>query len=116
MLIRSWWLVVYAVVLQALAVVGDWLMPVVVALHASSYAVGVAFLWLNRDLLGRAVRRVRLGRRQRVPDQPAPVRDRRVIIPDEYEVEGRRTPLALERDTTAAVEPPSDVRRLEPHA
>lgn len=132
MLIRSPWLVLYALALQALAVVTGWPQPAVVALHASSYVVALVFLWLNRATLGRALRRVRQGRGspRRGRAEPAPVRDRRVIIPDQSDAERRRPALAFEVEHVpepgvevepevepeAEPEPASDLRYLEPHA
>jgi len=50
----SRWVVVYALSLQVLAIsiVPDWPRPVVVALHASTYVLAAAFVWLNRDVAG----------------------------------------------------------------
>jgi hypothetical protein len=52
--LSSRWLVVYALFLQVLAIsiVPDWPRPAVVALHASSYVIAGAFVWLNRDVAG----------------------------------------------------------------
>ena len=48
------WLVLYALSLQVLAIsiVPDWPRPAVVALHASSYVIAGAFVWVNRDVAG----------------------------------------------------------------
>lgn len=48
------WLVVYVLALQVLAisVVPDGPRPAVVALHASSYCLAAAFVWVNRDVAG----------------------------------------------------------------
>jgi hypothetical protein len=52
--LASRWVVAYALALQVLviSVVPDWPRPVVVALHASSYALAAVFVWLNRDVAG----------------------------------------------------------------
>jgi hypothetical protein len=52
--LSSRWLVVYALFLQVLviSIVRDWPRPAAVALHASSYVIAGAFVWLNRDVPG----------------------------------------------------------------
>ncbi len=54
-------MVVYALSLQVLVItiVPDWPRPVVVALHASSYVLAAAFVWLNRDVAGLPVHAAR---------------------------------------------------------
>jgi hypothetical protein len=52
--LHSRWLVLYALGLQVLAIsiVPDWPRPAVVALHASSYVIAGAFVWINREVAG----------------------------------------------------------------
>ena len=52
--LHSRWLVLYALSLQVLAIsiVPDWPRPAVVALHAASYVLAGAFVWVNRDVAG----------------------------------------------------------------
>jgi hypothetical protein len=52
--LQSRWLVLYALFLQvmAISIVPGWPRPAVVALHASSYVIAGAFVWLNRHVAG----------------------------------------------------------------